>query len=186
MTSFFSFTLFFWQCWVFIAAWGLSPVADRGDCSLVAVHGFSSQWLLSLQSTCYRVSSLSGCSSQTLECVGFSNCGTWARYLHLMGCRAAGSVVVAHGPSCPAACGIFLDQELNPCPLHWQADFQPLDHQGSPMTRFLAKVKYKRIEEKKTSHITPCVSVMCMCTRSWYKMCFSLWVVVKIFEATAP
>ena len=152
-----------------------------GCCAWASHHsGFS------LQSTCYRVSSLSGCSSQTLECVGFSNCGTWARYLHLMGCRAAGSVVVAHGPSCPTVCGIFLDQELNPCPLHWQADFQPLVHQGSHMTCFLAKVKYKRIEEKKTSHITPCVSVMCMCTRSWYKMCFSLWFVVKIFEATAP
>ena len=32
-----------------------------------------------------------------------------------------GSVVVAHGLS-TAACGIFLDQGSNPCPLHWQAD----------------------------------------------------------------
>ena len=35
------------------------------------------------------------------------------------GSRRAGSVVVAHGPSCPAACGIFPDQGSNPCPLHW-------------------------------------------------------------------
>ena len=34
----------------------------------------------------------------------------------------AGSVVVAHGLSCSAACGIFLDQGLNLCPLHWQVD----------------------------------------------------------------
>ena len=46
--------------------------------------------------------------------------------------RRAGSVIVAHGPSCSAACGIFPDQGLNPCPLHWQADSQPLRHQGSP------------------------------------------------------
>ena len=46
--------------------------------------------------------------------------------------RCAGSVVVAHGPSCSTACGIFPDQGLNPCPLHWQADSQPLRHQGSP------------------------------------------------------
>ena len=46
--------------------------------------------------------------------------------------RRTGSVVVAHGPSCSAACGIFPDQGLNPCPLHWQADSQPLGHQGSP------------------------------------------------------
>ena len=29
-------------------------------------------------------------------------------------------------------CGIFLDQGLNPSPLHWQADSEPPDNQGSP------------------------------------------------------
>ena len=53
------------------------------------------------------------------------------------GSRRAGSVVVAHGPSCSAACGIFPDQGSNPCPLHWQADSQPLCHQGSPKLIFL-------------------------------------------------
>ena len=48
--------------------------------------------------------------------------------------RRAGSVVVAHGLSCSAACGIFPDQGSNPCPLHWQADSQPLSHQGSPLS----------------------------------------------------
>ena len=38
------------------------------------------------------------------------------------GLWSAGSVVVAHGLSCSAACGIFPDQGLNPCPLHWHAD----------------------------------------------------------------
>ena len=52
--------------------------------------------------------------------------------------RHAGSVVVAHGPSCSAACGIFPDQDSNPCRLHWQADSQPLRHQGSP--RFIFNV----------------------------------------------
>ena len=52
--------------------------------------------------------------------------------LRSTGSRHAGSVVVAHGPSRSAACGIFPDQGLNPCPLHWQADSQPLRHQGSP------------------------------------------------------
>ena len=53
------------------------------------------------------------------------------------GSRRAGSVVVAHGPSCSAACGVFPDQGLNPCPLHWQSDSQPLRHQGSPPFLFL-------------------------------------------------
>ena len=52
--------------------------------------------------------------------------------LRSTGSRRAASVVVAHGPSCFAACGIFPDQGSNPCPLHWQADSQPLSHQGSP------------------------------------------------------
>ena len=34
------------------------------------------------------------------------------------GSRGAGSVIVAHGPSCSAACGILPDQGSNPCPLH--------------------------------------------------------------------
>ena len=51
--------------------------------------------------------------------------------------RRAGSVVVAHGPSCSVACGIFPDQGSNPCPLHWQADSQPLRHQGSPGISYL-------------------------------------------------
>ena len=52
--------------------------------------------------------------------------------LRSKGSRRAGSVVVAHGPSCSMACGILPDQGSNPCPLHWQADSQPLRHQGSP------------------------------------------------------
>ena len=57
--------------------------------------------------------------------------------LRSTGSRRAGSVVVAHGPGCSATCGIFPDQGSNPCPLHWQADSQPLHHQGSPGTQSL-------------------------------------------------
>ena len=65
------------------------------------------------------------------RCAGFS----LSRPLPLQSTssRRAGSVVVAHGPSCSAACVIFPDQGSNPCPLHWQADSQPLRHQGSPV-----------------------------------------------------
>ena len=66
----------------------------------------------------------------------FSSCGKWGLlFIAVRGllivvasrCRARAlcaqaSVVVAHGLSCSAACGIFPDQDLNPCPLHWQAD----------------------------------------------------------------
>ena len=40
------------------------------------------------------------------------------------------SVVVTHGLSCLVADGIFADQVLNPCTLHWQMDSLPLDRWG--------------------------------------------------------
>ena len=70
----------------------------------------------------------------------FSSCGKWGPLFiavcgasHYRGLsRRACSVIVAHGPSRSTACGILPDQGSNPCPLHWQADSQPLRHQGSP------------------------------------------------------
>ena len=40
--------------------------------------------------------------------------------LRSMGCGHAGSVVVAHGLSCPVAGRISPDQGSHLCPLHWQ------------------------------------------------------------------
>ena len=74
------------------------------------------------------VAASGGCSSS--RCAGLSL--SRPLLLRSTGSRRAGSVVVAHGASCSAACGIFRDQGSNPCPLHWQADSQPLRHQGSP------------------------------------------------------
>ena len=98
----------------------------------------------------------------------FSSCGEWGHsssrcaglsllrplLLRSRGSRRAGSVVVVHGPSCSAACGIFPDQSSNPCPLHWQADSQPLRHQGSPIW-FLncLNLKNRKIWFKKTAII---------------------------------
>ena len=96
-----------------------------------------------------RVGSTLHCGARASDCGGFSCCrawnpGVWASVVVARGLQSAGSVVVAHklqgadsvvvahGLSCSTACGIFLDQGLNPCPLHWQVDSQPLHHQGSP------------------------------------------------------
>ena len=81
--------------------------------------------------------------------------------LRSTGSRRAGSVVVAHGPSCSVACGILPDQGSNPCPLHWQADSQPLRHQGSPHSRFLLVIyfihisAYMSIQSPSSSHHHP-------------------------------
>ena len=81
-------------------------------------------YLLAVLGLCCCVEAFSSCGEQGLlfhcgarasHCGGFSCCGARA-----LGARA--SVVVARGLSCPMACGIFLDQGSNPCPLHWQAD----------------------------------------------------------------
>ena len=78
-----------------------------------------------------------GCGASSFLCEGFlqlaasgGHSSSWCAGLSLSrplllrstGSRHAGSVVVAHGPSCSVACGIFPDQGSNPCPLHWQAD----------------------------------------------------------------
>ena len=98
----------------------------------------------------------------SLRCAGLS----LSRPLLLWstGFGRAGSVVVAHGPSCSAACGIFPDQGSNPCPLHWPADSQPLCHQGSPVQSLLKgsnesfPLQYTCLDRPLTppSHFTSC------------------------------
>ena len=48
------------------------------------------------------------------QCAGLSL--PWPLLLRSTGSRRAGSAIVAHGPSCSAACGILPDQGSNPCP----------------------------------------------------------------------
>ena len=74
------------------------------------------------------------------------------------GSRHAGSVVVAHGPSCSAACGIFPDQGANLCSLHWQADSQPLRHQGSPRSHTLNQWSMLRLTVKVLESFLVCDS----------------------------
>ena len=58
-------------------------------------------------------------------------------------CKSVGLVIVLWELSCSAARGIFPDQGLNLCSLHWQADSFPLYHLGSlpcPHVKNLATV----------------------------------------------
>ena len=80
-----------------------------------------------------------------LLCGLFSSCGKWGILSSAVGrllivevllvvghgFQSTGSVVSAHGLSYYEACGIFSDQGLNPCLLHWLADSLPLSHQES-------------------------------------------------------
>ena len=109
--KFFNLSTYFWQHQVFIVVCGFS---------LVAVNG--------------RL--FSSCGAQTSHCCVFSCCevqalGWMCSVVTSCGLQSVASVVVMHGLSCPAACGISPEQELNSHLLHWQAVFKPLDHQGS-------------------------------------------------------
>ena len=90
--------------------WGCSLVVVLGTllvmASLVAEHGLQAAW-----------------ASVGVVC-GIMSFGSWALEHRLNSCGAT--------IGCSEACGIFPDQGLDLCLLHWQADSLPLDHQGSP------------------------------------------------------
>ena len=121
--------IYSWLCWVFIAACacGLSPVAASGGHPSPRCTGLSLRRPLLLRSTGSRHA-------------GFSSCG----------CRAQ----ALHRPSRSAACGILPDQASNPCPLHRQADSQPLHHQGSPLGSSLACTNINIVNSLLTSLLT--------------------------------
>ena len=93
-----------------------------------------------------RVSHCGGfsrCRAQALGHGGFSSCS-----LQALECMQN---VVLYGLSHSVARGIFPDQGLNQCPLHWQADSYPLSQQGSPMVLSTIKCwtgKRKRLSLK--------------------------------------
>ena len=102
----------------FFAVRQLSLVVwNRGHPSLQST-GFSWQGLFLLQRTGSRGT-------------GFNSCSTGAHSLGLMYPRAWAQKLWHTRLSFSEACEIFPDQNLNPCPLQWQADPYPLRHQGS-------------------------------------------------------
>ena len=89
------------------------------------------EWGL-LSICCARASHYAGfscCRAQALEHSGYSSCSTQAPELGLPGSRAQSQ---QWWLSCPMACGIFMDQGLNSCLLHWRVNSSPLRNQGSP------------------------------------------------------
>ena len=83
-----------------------------------------SSLLHGLFSSCGKRGLLSRCRAWVSHCSDFCY-GAWA-----LGSQA--SIIVAKGLTSSVACGIFPDQELNPCPLRWQADSLLLSHWKNP------------------------------------------------------
>ena len=76
------------------------------------------------------------------SCLGARALGAWAQQLRLAGSRAQAHQLWRTGLVAPRHAGSSRHRGSNPCSLHWQADSQPLRHQGSlclafPNCRFL-------------------------------------------------
>ena len=87
---------------------------------------------------------LCGCAGSSLPHRLFSRWGLLiiavASLVTLPRLQSTGSEVVALGLSCSAACGIFPDQGLNLCLLHWPEDSLSLSHQEAlGLTFYISK-----------------------------------------------
>ena len=100
--------IYFWLCWVCCCMWAFCS-CDKLGLLFVVVRG-----LLIAVASLVVEHGLLVCGQQQLWHAGSG--------VVACGLQSTGSVVVAHGLSCSAACGIFPDQGWNPCPLRWQAD----------------------------------------------------------------
>ena len=110
---------------------------------LFEIYLFISLFLATPDLRCCRWA-LSSCGKRGLLFVAMCGCslrrllllwGAGSRHQGLQQLQHVGSAAV-HRLSCSEACGIFPDQGLNPCLLHWQV-ISPVSHQGSPSTTFL-------------------------------------------------
>ena len=99
---------------------GLSSAAARGaalPCSALASHCSGS--------SCCRSQAL-GARASVIAARGLSSCGSWV-------CQSK-------------ACGVLLDQGSSLCPLPWQVDSSPLNHQGSPPCGLLNRLVWASLQ----------------------------------------
>ena len=121
---------------------------------LVSLSNLLALWcsyyfLICRNHSCISVYSLAALGFRCFAQV-FSSCGEWGLLRHgaltshcggFPCCRAQApgaraSAAAGCRLSCAPACGIFLDQGLDCCPLHWQVDSYPIATRKSPPLSF--------------------------------------------------
>ena len=134
----------------------LKNIYLRLCCIFLAAQSF-----FSCETWAFHCDGCSYCRAQASGQSHLSSFGTRTQQLQLTGSRAR-----ARQLWYPAACGIFSDQGLNPCPLHWQVDSQPLDHQGTPTYVVFRLLQYHQDSECNSSSIVDCEDCVCMFAQS--------------------
>ena len=118
------------------------------------IHSFIHLWL------CWVFVSVRGLSlvaasggHSSSRCAGLSL--SRPLLLQSTGSRHAGSVVVAHGPSCSVACGIFPDQGSTPCPCIGR---QILNHCATreALDSYLYGSELRTLKRYTLRNLTPC------------------------------
>ena len=71
-----------------------------------------------------------------LSCCGELTLGCRGSVVEASGLQSTGSVAVAHGLSCPSACGIFPDQRLNPVSPAPANGFVTSEPPGKPLNQY--------------------------------------------------
>ena len=110
--------IYFWLCWVFVAAQALFQLQQTRATLQLWYVDF---WL-------QRFLSLWGMGSRAL---GLQQLQWVSSVVEVPSSRARAQQLWPR-TQLPPTCGIFSDQILNPCLLHWQVDSLPVSHQGSP------------------------------------------------------
>ena len=85
-----------------------------------------------------------------------SSCGTRAQQMWPAGSRAQVQQLWHMGPAAPRHVGSSRTRDRTRIPPHWQADSQPLHHQGSPEVQILYSKNYKTLLEKNLKDLCKC------------------------------
>ena len=109
LSFFFILFTYFWLCCVFVAAWALLSFRGSRDHSSVAECG-----LLTVVAFAVVGHGLQGAQASVLQHV--------VSTVAVPGLSSTESIVVVLGVRGSKACGIFPDQGLNLCLLHWQTE----------------------------------------------------------------